>query len=128
MDNKNVGTNKRVTVSGISASGDDGRNYTLINTTATAKTTVTPLSITVAATGVDRDFDGTTKDAASLLSFGVIDGDSVRFSSTSAKFASSAIGVNKVVTVSGISALGTDAKNYRVVNTTATTTATIRPK
>ncbi len=128
MDNKNVGVGKLVTVSGISALGSDALNYQLSNTSATAKTTVTPLLITVTATGKDKTFDGTTTDTVSLQSLGVIDGDTLSFTSTSAKFSNNAVGVDKVVTVSGVSAIGADAANYKLVNKTATTWATIMPK
>ena len=128
MDNKNVGVGKLVTVSGISALGSDALNYQLSNTSATAKATVTPRLITVVATGNDKTFDGTTTDTVSLQSLGVIAGDSLSFTSTSAKFANSAVGVNKVVTVSGVRDLGADAANYTVVNQTVTTVATITPK
>jgi hypothetical protein len=64
----------------------------------------------------------------SLQSLGVIEGDALDFTSTSAKFANSAVGVDKVVTVSGVSALGADVANYKVVNKTITTKATIMPK
>jgi filamentous hemagglutinin family protein len=127
LDNKNVGTNKSVAVTGINALGGDAHNYSLNNTTATAKATVTPLFITVAAKGLTKAFDGTTDGTVSLQSSGVIAGDSLSFASTSAKFASSAVGINKVVTVSGISAFGTDTMNYRLTNNKTTTMATITP-
>ena len=128
LDNKNVGINKLVTVSGISALGSDARNYALSNSTATARATVTPLSITVTATGVNKAFDGTSNGTVSLQSLGVIGDDLLSFASTSARFANSAVGVNKVVTVSGVIAFGTDAMNYRVVNKTVATGASITPK
>jgi filamentous hemagglutinin family protein len=125
LDNKNVGTNKRVTVSGINAQGTDAGNYSLSNTTAVSKATVTPLSITVVSTGVDKVFDGNTNATVTLQSFGVIVGDSLSFTSTAANFTSRAIGVNKAVKVSGIRAIGIDANNYELVNTTASTVASI---
>ena len=128
MDNKNVGTGKLVTVNGIGALGSDALNYQLSNTSAIANATVTPRLITVTATGNDKTFDGSTTDTVSLQSLGVIAGDSLSFASTSAKFANSAVGVNKVVTVSGVIDLGADAANYTVVNKTVTTMATITPK
>lgn len=127
LENKNVGTSKLVTVNGISAFGNDALNYSLNNTTAIARATVTPLLITVAANGVTKTSDNTTNATVSLQSEGVLAGDLVSFSSTTAKFANSAVGINKVVKVSGIRALGTDAMNYRVANTTASTMATITP-
>jgi hypothetical protein len=128
LDNKNVGIGKLVTVSGISSLGNDASNYQLSNSAAMAKATVTPRLITVIATGSNKKFDGTSNDAVSLQSLGVIAGDTLGFTSTSAKFANSAVGVNKAVKVSGVSTLGADAPNYMVINKTVTTWATILPK
>ncbi len=125
MDNKNVGVAKPVTVSGLSARGGDALNYTLSNSTAMAKVTVTPLLITVTARGTDKVFDGTASDTVSLQSAGVLAGDALGFTSTTAKFASSTVGANKAVTVSGIATQGADAANYSVVNKTITTRASI---
>jgi hypothetical protein len=126
LDSKNVGVDKAVTVSGIAAFGTDASNYSVSNTTAMTKATVTPLWISVVATGSNKNFDGTTSDAVTLQTNGMITGDSLSFASTSAKFASSAVGVNKVVTVSGVSTLGADAANYVVINKRVTTMATIK--
>jgi filamentous hemagglutinin family protein len=126
LDSKNVGIGKVVTVTGIGALGTDALNYSVSNTTATTKANVTPLSISVIATGTNKNFDGNTKDAVTLQTNGMIAGDALSFASTSAKFASSAVGVNKVVTVYGVNTLGVDAANYRVINKTVTTTATIK--
>ena len=128
LDNKNVGTAKTVAVSGISALGPDAGNYLLSNNTATAKVTVTPLSISVIASGIDKVEDGTASAQVSLQSLGVIAGDTLGFGSSSAKFGNSAVGVSKAVTVSGVSTLGADAANYSVSNKTLTTWATVKPK
>lgn len=128
MDNKNVGTGKLVTVSGIGALGSDALNYQLSNASAIAIVTVSPRLITVTATGNDKTFDGSTTATVNLQSLGLIAGDSLSFASTSAKFANSAVGVNKVVTVSGVRDLDADAANYTVFNTTVTTMATITPR
>jgi len=46
--NKNVGTNKTVTISGLTISGTDSANYTLTQPTTTAN--ITAASLTVSAT------------------------------------------------------------------------------
>ncbi len=128
MDNKNVGIAKLVTVSGISALGVDAGNYLLSNSTAMTTAKVTPLRITVIAAGIDKVYDGLTSAPVNLQSLGVIAGDILGFTASSANFANSVIGVNKAVTLSGVSALGADAGNYSVINKTVTTSATIKPK
>src|SRR6202035_5036669 len=66
-------------------------------------------------------------DAATLASSGVLANDNVTFTDTAATFANKNVGNGKTVSVSGISAGGTDAGNYLLSNTTATTTANITP-
>ncbi|MBA8737608.1 YDG domain-containing protein, partial [Chromobacterium violaceum] len=109
--NKNVGNAKTVSVSGISASGADAGNYT-INSTATTSANITPLAITVSATGQNKTYDATVNDAVTLSSSGVLAGDTVNFADTSATFANKNVGNAKTVSVSGISASGADAGNY----------------
>ena len=125
--NKNAGTGKSVSVSGISKSGADAGNYTLAATTAKTTADITPLAITVSATGTDMIYNGKLKDAVTLTGTGVIAGDVVKFTDTSATFADPNAGTGKTVTVTGIKDSGLDAKNY-TFNTTATTTANITPK
>jgi filamentous hemagglutinin family protein len=104
------------------ATGADAGNYTY--TGILGGYTVSPLALTVVATGTNKIYDGTLIDVATLGSTGVITGDLVSFTSTSANFADKNVGVAKPVSVAGISASGSDAANY-TVNVTASTTATI---
>jgi hypothetical protein len=119
---KNVGTAKTVSISGISISGTDAANYTA-NTTATATANITGRSLTVTATGTNKVYDGNTT-ATVTLSDDRLAGDSLTTSYTSASFASKAVGTARTITVSGINVTGTDAGNY-TFNTTASTTANI---
>ena len=63
---KHVGNGKAVSVSGISISGADAGNYTLLNTTASATANITPRDLTVSATGVNKQYDGTTSATVTL--------------------------------------------------------------
>src|SRR5213078_549246 len=63
--NKNAGTAKTVSVSGIAISGTDAANYTA-NTTATTTADITARSLTVSATGVNRVYDGTSNATVTL--------------------------------------------------------------
>src|SRR5205085_1974265 len=56
---KNVGTAKAVSVSGISISGADAGNYTA-NTTASTTADITARTLVVSAAGVNKTYDGTT--------------------------------------------------------------------
>src|SRR5581483_5158125 len=122
FDDKNVGTNKNVTVVGISISGPDAGNYT-VNTTTTTTANITVRSLNVTATGVDRVYDGTTA-ATVTLSDDRVSGDVFTDSYASASFDDKNVGSGKPVSVSGISISGADAGNY-TFNTTASTTADI---
>jgi len=48
---KNVGSNKPVTVTGISLSGADAGNYNLVSTTASTTANITARDLTVTASG-----------------------------------------------------------------------------
>jgi hypothetical protein len=124
---KNVANGQTVTISGITDSGTDAGNYTLNNTTATTTANITPLGITVVGTGTNKIYDGTVLDTVILASAGVLSGDTVNFADTGAVFVSKNVANGQTVTISGITDSGTDAGNYTLNNTTATTTANITP-
>src|SRR5207248_2061946 len=119
---KNVGTAKPVSVSGISISGADAANYTF-NTTSSTPADITARALTVSAAGVNKVYDGTTV-ASVTLSDNRVAGDLLTDASTAASFADKSVGTAKPVSVSGISISGADAANY-TFNTTASTTADI---
>ena len=123
---KTVATGKTVSVSGISISGGTAAaNYSLGNTTASTTANITVRTLTVSATGLNKVYDGTTA-ATVTLSDNHLGSDVVTESYTSATFADKAVGTGKTVSVSGISISGgTDAANYSLGNTTASTTANI---
>ena len=123
---KNVGTGKAVTVAGITITGPDAGNYTLASTTATTTANITPLALTVSATGVDKVYDGTTA-ASTILTDNRVAGDMLTDADTSATFSDANVGTGKIVTVSGITITGPDAGNYTLAHTTASTTASITP-
>jgi hypothetical protein len=124
---KNVANNKPVSVSGISISGADSGNYALSNTTANASANVTARTLTVTATGINKQYDGTATATVTLSDDRVV-GDSLNDSYTNASFADKSVGNGKAVTVSGISISGTDSNNYLLGNVVANTVANITPR
>jgi hypothetical protein len=126
FDNKNVGTGKTVSVTGISISGSDAGNYNLANTTATITANITARHLTVTATGVDKTYDGTTT-ATVTLSDDRLAGDAFTDSYSNATFSDKNVSSGKSVTVTGISISGPDAANYSA-NPNTTTTASISPR
>jgi autotransporter-associated beta strand protein len=119
---KNADTNKAVSVTGLSIAGSDASNYSLVQPSSSAN--ITPASLTVSATGINKVYDGATT-ATVTLSDDKITGDAVTDSYTSAAFADKNVNTGIAVSVSGISISGADAANYALANTTASTTADI---
>src|SRR5262249_58353529 len=111
---KDVGTGKGVSVSGISISGTDAGNYTF-NTTATTTADITARALTVSAHGVNKVYDGTTAATVTFTDDRVA-GD-VFTVSDSASFSDKNVGTGKPGTGTDISLHGTDACTY-TVNTT----------
>jgi hypothetical protein len=124
FSDKNVGTGKTVTVTGISISGADALNYALASTSATTTASITQRALHVSATATDKQYDGTTT-ATVTLSDDRVSGDTLTDADTVATFSDKSVGAGKTVTVSGVSISGTDAGNYNLADTTATSTASI---
>ncbi|HSZ59624.1 MAG TPA: YDG domain-containing protein [Tepidisphaeraceae bacterium] len=121
---KNVGTGKTITVSGITLGGADSGNYTF-NTTATASANIISLGLTVTgAVANNKTYDGTI---AATLSFGsaqlvgIVGNDDVSLNVAGATgaFASASVGANLPVTISGLTLGGTQAGNYSLVQPSA---------
>jgi hypothetical protein len=127
LASKNAGSEALSSLGTLSLGNDSGlaSNYTLVG--GTDAVTISPLGISVTGTGTNRVYNGTVTDAVTLLSSGVLAGDSLNFSDTSATFANKNVGTAKTVSIVGILASGTDAGNYTLTNTTATTTANVTP-
>jgi hypothetical protein len=123
---KNVGTGKAVSTA-MTVSGADAGNYALTQPSGVTAD-ITGKTITVAATGKNKVYDGNASDAATLTSSGVVAGDAIGFTDSSATFGDPNVGTGKTVSVVGIGATGASAGNYILSNTTALTTADITPK
>ncbi len=121
---KNIGSGKTVSVSGIGVSGADAGNYTLASTTASTTGMIRVRTLTVSASGQNKVYDGTTTAGVTLSSDQVL-GDVLSLSDTSATFVDKNVGAGKTVSVSGIGVSGTDAGNYTLASTTASTSANI---
>jgi len=114
FDDKNVGVDKKVTVSGIVLDGTDRSNYELgPNSTVTTTADITPKSLTVANfIAQDKVYNG-NRDAVitdGTLS-GVIQGDVVSLTGTGA-FDTKNVGIDKTVKLTGGSLSGADGGNY----------------
>ncbi|MEK8051501.1 YDG domain-containing protein [Ideonella sp. DXS22W] len=89
--------------------------------------TVTPKPVTVASIGaLDKVYDGSTSATLTggTLS-GTVSGDNVGLTGMSGSFADRHVGTAKTVTVTGFALSGSDAGNYSLDTTSASTTASI---
>jgi trimeric autotransporter adhesin len=123
---KNVGTAKAVTVSGLSITGADAGNYTLVVPTSLTAD-ITQRALTIASfTADDKVFDGTTSATISSYAFDALQGsDTISVSGIGGDFDTSAIGTGKTVTLSAGTLAGADAANYSFTLGAATDFASI---
>jgi len=124
FSNKNVGTNKTVSVFEIVITGPDSDSYTPASPVVTTTANITGRTLTVVASGQNKIYDGTT-NATVALTDNRLTGDTLTNIYTSASFGNKNVGNGKSVTVTGISLAGPDAGNYTLGNTTASTPANI---
>jgi hypothetical protein len=113
---KNVATNKPVTVIGLTLGGAAATNYSLIDPT-NVTASITPAALTVTGvTAVSKVYDGTTvaqlSGTATLNGAVTNDDVSLVTSNMTASFADPNVGINKPVTVTGYAVTGADAGNY----------------
>ncbi|WP_237722777.1 beta strand repeat-containing protein [Singulisphaera acidiphila] len=124
FDTKNAGTDKTVTISGLTLSGADAGNYVLASTTTTADITAATLTVS-GVTANNKVYDGSTDatlDTTDALLVGFVAGDDVELdvSDAAGNFDTKDAGIGKTVTISGLTLSGADAGNYVLVQPTAT--------
>ena len=129
---KNAGTSKAVSVSGLALAGADAGNYLIGSVSGAAIGTVTKAPLTAGGiTALDKVYDATTvatlNNGGATLS-GLFAGDTVTLSTTgtTGSFVNKNAGTGKAVTLAGYTVSGTDAGNYRFVQP-ASVTAAITP-
>jgi hypothetical protein len=113
----------------ITPSAATGGTFTASNYSITyvdGALTVNKKTLTVTATGINKVADGGTTATVNLSDDRILL-DTFTASYASANFDTAAAGTGKTVTVNGISISGTDANNYTLASTSATTTADITP-
>ena len=125
FDDKNVGTARNVTISGVSVTGADAANYLYQPQVLKTAASITQRPLELTATAADKAYDGTAR-ASAVLSDNRVAGDALATSFQSADFADKNAGQQKTVTVSGIALAGADAINYRA-GTSITTRGSISP-
>jgi len=117
FDNKNVGTGKTVTITGLTLGGPDAGDYALVDPVVTTAS-ITAAALTVnGGTAQNKVFDGNTTatvDWTGATLTGVIAPDVVNLVTTgyTANFDNKNVGVGKNVNVAGLTLSGADAGNY----------------
>ncbi|MBH9554067.1 YDG domain-containing protein [Inhella gelatinilytica] len=127
FSDKNVGTNKAVTVSGLSLTGTDAGNYTLIAPSGLqASITKAPLLVT-GLSAQNRVYDTTaTAQLVGTAAVSPLGSDVVGLVGTAAgAFSNKNVGSSKTVAISGLSLTGADAGNYAL--SVPSLTASITP-
>lgn len=95
---KNVGTGKAVSVSGLSLSGADAGNHTFSQPTGVTGN-ITPRTLLVTAVSDTKTYDGTTQSSLAPTLSGLLSGDSVS-GSAAQSFADPNAGTGKTLTAS----------------------------
>jgi gliding motility-associated-like protein len=126
--NKNVGSDKEVTVTGIALTGTDAGNYSLTTQTLSPRANIEARVLSVTGSIPDRFYDGTDKTIGLNLSINKIAGDDISISKTGDAFDNPNVGDNKDIIVRGLSIIpGGDAANYYLASTTAIIKGNIKP-
>jgi hypothetical protein len=125
---KSVGTDKLVTVSGLTLLGADAAKYTLTQPTTNADITAASLTVT-GITANDKVYDGNstaTLNTTGAILVGMMPGDAVILNTVGATgaFTDPAVGTAKTVLVSGSTLSGMDAGNYTLTQPTANASIT----
>ena len=128
--NKNIGTAKPVTVTGLSLIGADAANYSIDSTASGITVDITPAALTPTYVAVDRVYNGGVSAQVTSTTTGIQAGDTVTFSQQAVYSGATAkdVGSNKPISITNISISGANAANYTLASTTATTTGGITPK
>ncbi|MGA2188063.1 MAG: YDG domain-containing protein [Steroidobacteraceae bacterium] len=131
---KNAGTDKAVTVTGISlqngTNGGLASNYAVSNT-ASSEADITPAALHVAGLiALNTVYNGTlaadVNSQAGVLT-GVIGSDNVQVGSITGSYLTKDVGSNKPITTSAFVLTGTDAEDYTLVQPTGLT-ANVTPR
>ena len=132
FSDKNVGTGRQVTATGLSLTGSAAANYVLASTTATTTANITPAGLAVSGvTAANKVYDASTAATLSTAGAtlnGVFSGDTVTLGTSGATgtFASKDVKTGIPVSVAGLTISGAQAIDYSLTQPTGLT-ASITP-
>lgn len=124
-ENKQVGTGKMVSATGLTITGADATNYNLTSSTVNANVgTITGKTLTASLTGtVSKVYNGTTTAALTGTNYsvsGIVGNDIVILNNPIAgTYDNRFVGTAKTVAVAGLAVSGADAANYSLASTSA---------
>ena len=129
---KNVGTGKTVTITGLTFGGTAKENYTLAESGNQSSITASISAKGITASGTitaNKVYDGNTTavfDDSGVTLDGKVDGDDISYTATGS-FADKNVGTGKSVTISSEGLSGADVGNYNLTSSTVSisTTASI---
>ncbi|ALV07855.1 YDG domain-containing protein [Roseateles depolymerans] len=127
FNDRHVGQNKTVTVTGVRLSGDDAVNYRVTDQPLTTTASVTPRLLKVGLTASDKNYDG-QRDASVTFKDDRLSGDDLQLVGGVSQFADANAGRDKTVTASYWQLSGADAGNYQLETPSWQTTASIQPR
>ncbi len=127
---KNAGSGKVVNITGLGLGGTDAVNYTLSSSASSTLADISKLTLSGVSgiTAANKVYDGNTSatiNTSHATVVGVIGSDAVTVTGGVAAFADKNAGSGKLVNITGLGLGGTDAINYALGNTTASTPADI---
>ena len=136
FEDKNAGTGKKVTISGLSLSGAAAGNYKLAATGQQTECTAAINKRRVVVSGIaayDKAFDDTAEATLDFSNVTLMDADTGQkinaahdelFITAAGAFADGNIGSNKTVSITGLALTGSDKENYELAATNQQTSCT----
>jgi hypothetical protein len=114
---KNVGIDKAVTVTGLTIAGKDAGNYNLLQQTGLVATISRKDLPVTGLVALDKVYDATTvAPLGGSAAVSPFSGDEVTVGGTAAgAFSDKNVGIDKAVTVTGVTIAGNDAGNYNLL-------------
>ncbi|MGC1303690.1 MAG: YDG domain-containing protein, partial [Caulobacteraceae bacterium] len=131
-DTKDAGTGKTVSVSGLTLTGADAEDYTVVNSLSGAVGVINPLALTASLVGnVTKTYDGNTDAALTGANYTLsasIGSDVVSLAPvTAGTYDTKDAGTGKTVSVSGLTLTGADAGDYTVASSLSGAIGVINP-
>jgi hypothetical protein len=123
-NNKNVGTNKPITIASYAPTGTDAGNYE-VTSFSPQTANITRKSVTASFTASNKVYDGTSAATVAGSTIGGLIGEDAVSLSGTAVFSNKNAGVGKTVSIASPTLTGADAANYVLTGGAGTATANI---